>query len=284
VDRAPDHGGTPRLVVTGSDRLAGTAFALDRERLLVGRDDAAEVWLDSPYVSRRHAVIDRTGASVTVTDLGSSGGTTVNGRPAPSPIELRDGDVLCFATVTARFESGRTAPEMTVPVPPSFRREPSPRVDYNVEGQYAGQVNNVAGNQFNHYQQFNQARDNFLREIAAGRSRARRLIWLGLFLTVAGGGTYLLTVLHTAGQIDSLLQTGADNPDVDPSPPRLFGPQVAGVSVGLVGYAVAALGCLLMVVGLVLHVVATSRRKQTYAATPYLPGPVPWSAPPNQMR
>lgn len=71
-------------VVTG-DQLAvecgGRSYRFDpgTDRL-VGRDDSADVVSSNPTVSRRHAVLRHDGANWTLEDLGSSGGTYVDGR------------------------------------------------------------------------------------------------------------------------------------------------------------------------------------------------------------
>jgi FHA domain len=61
-------------------------------------------------VSREHALLKRGSQAITVTDLGSTNGTTVNGvRLAPnSPQALRDGDELRLGKLTLHvfFESG----------------------------------------------------------------------------------------------------------------------------------------------------------------------------------
>ncbi|MFD0526002.1 hypothetical protein ACFQ1I_46215 [Kitasatospora arboriphila] len=44
--------------------------------------------------------------------------------------------------------------------------------------------------------------------------------------------------------------------------PDLLGPKVAGVPVGAIGFAMASVGTILTVIGIVLHVVATSRRRR----------------------
>src|SRR3954468_20697822 len=63
-------------IVGGPD--AGRARPLERGRLTIGRDPAADVQLDDPDVSRRHAAIE-VGRTVTVRDLGSTNGTRVDG-------------------------------------------------------------------------------------------------------------------------------------------------------------------------------------------------------------
>jgi hypothetical protein len=74
-----------------------TLLALDwsgnREELLVGRDDACDVVLADPTVSRRHArLLFRAGGWI-VQDLESTNGTILNGRPIGRS-ELRPGDRL----------------------------------------------------------------------------------------------------------------------------------------------------------------------------------------------
>ena len=92
-----------------------------------------------------------------------------------------------------------------------------------------------------HVQYVNQQRENFLREVAATRTKARWLVWLGFVMFVVG-----------------------------------FGPSVGGIPIGLIGWTLAATGTLLLVLGIVLHVVATSRRKQAYREFPVLS---PWQGP-----
>ncbi len=69
-------------------------------------------------------------------------------------------------------------------------------------------------------------------------------------------------------QVSTDIQTGSTDPPVSP-----FGRDIAGIPSGLLGWALAALGMLLLVVGIVLHIVATSRRKRVERE---LPVPAPW--------
>ena len=68
---------------------------------VVGRDPWAQVWIDEPAMSARHAIVSSDGnGKVSITDLGGRNGTTVNGAAvrAGEPVELRSGD---------RIEMGR---------------------------------------------------------------------------------------------------------------------------------------------------------------------------------
>jgi FHA domain len=275
---------TPHLVVTSSGPLQGSAVDLLGPRLIVGRGEHSDIRVEDPFVSRSHALIERSAGRTFVTDLGSLGGTTVNGTVARSPVELHDGDVVCFATVCTRYEVGRRGANatMTIPVVPAGagRESPTPvtHVDFTTERQSADQLNNVAGNQYNQYlQQVNAARASFVREVAASRTRARRMIWLGLLLFLGGGGTYTWAILRAASEIDGATSDTSFGSGL----PELFGPKVGGVPIGLIGFAVAFVGLVMMLVGLVLHVVATSRQRR-YDTTPPL-APVPaWPLVPPQ--
>jgi hypothetical protein len=112
------------------------------------------------------------------------------------------------------------------------------------------------------------ARDNFLREIAATRTKARWLVWTGFLAFVVGFALFAAADLGFLKQVSTDIQTGSTDPPVSP-----FGRDIAGIPSGLLGWALAALGMLLLVVGIVLHIVATSRRKRVERE---LPVPAPW--------
>ncbi len=77
--------------------IAGTRTALEPPGVSVGRGSQADIRVDDPGVSRRHVEIRMqigTGApTVSVVDLGSTNGTTVNGRRIQHA-QLTDGDVV----------------------------------------------------------------------------------------------------------------------------------------------------------------------------------------------
>jgi DNA-binding winged helix-turn-helix (wHTH) protein len=64
-------------------------IALHEGENLLGRTEDAVAWIDSASVSRRHARIVVTPARVTLEDLGSRNGTSVNGRRLDRSTELR---------------------------------------------------------------------------------------------------------------------------------------------------------------------------------------------------
>jgi FHA domain len=328
----PDLAGVPHLVVLAPDASRGRLIEISGEYLTVGRESTCDVRLDDPHVSRKHAALERRGDAVFVKDLGSSGGTFVNGTPATTT-ELRGGDVVAFATVHARFvappkaaEETRAMPTQAIPpqaIPPQAmppqdrplrpgpppRREPPvdppeqrpwppptgdlPRVPagppeqrpgppptgdvpavaarYEIGRQKGEVISNVGRDQYNaHVQQVIQQRDSFLRDIAATRTKARWLIWIGFLLFVAGGTLFVAADFNFIKQVSNSVQNGsAPPPTLSP-----FGRNIHGVPSGLLGWAVAAVGTLLLVLGIVLHVVATSRRRRVERQYPL---PMPWS-------
>ncbi len=264
----------PQLVVIQPSRLRGTVYALTGGRVVVGREEGCELHFDDATVSRTHAALERSGGETLVTDLGSSNGTTINGDPVDATgRRLRAGDIVRFGAVELRFQLSQGHAE-----PPTGRVPPTApdNVEYRVQSQSAGQLNNVGHDQYNAYiQQVREERDSFARDIASTKTKASRLIWIGFAMFVVGLGTYAWAIIRFVGQVDRL---SIDEPDVF-DPPSLFGPQVAGIPIGLIGFALAGIGSLLLVVGIVLHVVAAARRRrlETQSPAPWqVVPPAPW--------
>jgi FHA domain len=262
-----DSGGLPHLVVLkpGSDR--GRRIPLDRDYLVVGREQACDVRFDDPSVSRTHAALQRRGNMVYVEDLGSSAGTFVNGVATTAARELHFGDVLAFAAVAARLETGGGVAGETGAMPV---RPAEAAVVHHIDEQRAGVINNVDRDQYiSQVQYVNQQRENFLREVAATKTKARWLAWTGFVMFVVGFGIFAAADLSFIKAIVDAIQTGGEPPPTI-SP---FGREIGGVPFGLAGWALAVLGMILLVVGIVLHIVATSRRRRAYREFPVLP---PW--------
>lgn len=90
-----------------SGSVLGMRFALSGRSTQVGRDPQSPIALNDPTVSRLHARFDRKGEEWTVTDLGSTNGTFVNGnRLAPNtPATLAPGDEIKVGEVAFVFEA-----------------------------------------------------------------------------------------------------------------------------------------------------------------------------------
>lgn len=82
-----------------SAHAAGAALPEDKQEVVVGRDPSADLRVDSPQVSRRHARLLRSGGGWLVEDLGSSNGTYINGQPVTQATPLGRDDVLSLGSV-----------------------------------------------------------------------------------------------------------------------------------------------------------------------------------------
>ena len=93
----------PRYRLTGRhDRLGQVEVELGDGELVLGRDPGADVTLDDPQVSRRHARLTASVGSVSVQDLGSTNGTYVNGERVTAA-DLHEGDQLRIGEITLQL-------------------------------------------------------------------------------------------------------------------------------------------------------------------------------------
>ncbi len=92
------------LVVRAGGGRVGESFALDHERMSIGRRPDSEVFLDDVTVSRDHAILVRRGDDVFLDDLGSLNGTYVNRRRIDSH-RLEDGDEVQIGKYKLTFLS-----------------------------------------------------------------------------------------------------------------------------------------------------------------------------------
>jgi hypothetical protein len=111
----------PARAVLVVDDPAGSGMA-DAEiegRVELGRDPGGDVVVDHPGVSWRHVALapDRSGGW-TVTDLGSTNGTTVDGEPITGPTRLAPG---------AEIGLGADGPRLRLQVPASRGHQVGPR-------------------------------------------------------------------------------------------------------------------------------------------------------------
>jgi serine protease Do len=86
----------PHLLVSDGP-LAGRRFAIG-DGLIVGRQDA-DLLLDDPQVSRRHAVVRPVDGHLEIEDLGSINGTFVNGARVDGPRRLSPGDEIAIGPI-----------------------------------------------------------------------------------------------------------------------------------------------------------------------------------------
>jgi len=92
VEEEVDKVGAALVIRSGGGR-AGESFAIDGDRMSIGRTPDAQVFLDDVTVSRNHALIVRRRDGLYIDDLGSLNGTYVNRRRIESH-KLEDGDEI----------------------------------------------------------------------------------------------------------------------------------------------------------------------------------------------
>jgi len=84
----------PALVVRSGGGRTGETFPLEGDETTIGRSPECEIFLDDVTVSRRHAIVRRSGGGLEIEDLGSLNGTYLNRKRIESPARLSDGNEL----------------------------------------------------------------------------------------------------------------------------------------------------------------------------------------------
>jgi hypothetical protein len=89
-------GGYPQQMTAtiSLDDGSGRSYQLTEGTHVIGRGQDSAFRLPDTGVSRRHLEINWDGHQATLTDLGSTNGTTVNGNPIQQTWQLNDGDVI----------------------------------------------------------------------------------------------------------------------------------------------------------------------------------------------
>ena len=121
-----DEANIPHLVVIEPAERVGLSLSLSGPQLVIGKSASADLVIDDPYVSGRHALVTTDGSGqVTIIDLNSTSGTFVNGERVTGARVLEPGDRVQFADVVARFEAGNPAAG-DAPTQPSSAGMPAP--------------------------------------------------------------------------------------------------------------------------------------------------------------
>jgi hypothetical protein len=92
VERAPGH-------------RAGMIYDIG-EGAILGRGDAAEIRLEDPFASSRHARVAAQGGIVLIEDLGSTNGTYLNEELLQGPQPLHHGDRVRIGDSEFTYEEG----------------------------------------------------------------------------------------------------------------------------------------------------------------------------------
>lgn len=111
----------PKLTLLLGRRVM-QAYDFKQASIVVGRDESADVLIDNPSVSRRHAEIKLSDSGWVVEDLGSSNGTYFKGQKIQGSQSIGLGDEIGFGKFSIVF--GKALGEGEVPV-----AKPSPMAD-----------------------------------------------------------------------------------------------------------------------------------------------------------
>ncbi len=94
---------TLRARVTVTKGGSGT-YELDDREHTIGRSRRADIVVPDPSVSGRHAMLSPRGVAFVLEDLGSTNGTTVNGRPIAGEHVLEGGETIGIGEARIRYE------------------------------------------------------------------------------------------------------------------------------------------------------------------------------------
>ncbi len=98
---------SPSLLVVISGRPLGKSFSLNKERMFLGRDLAADISIGDTSISRKHVEFEVSQTGVLLHDLGSTNGTFVNDQKTTSK-DLMDGDLIrCGNTILKFLKEGK---------------------------------------------------------------------------------------------------------------------------------------------------------------------------------
>ena len=102
LDEVVSHGAA--LVIRAGGGRAGESFAIEGERMTIGRRPDSTIFLDDVTVSRDHAILIHRGSQWFIDDCGSLNGTYVN-RERIDSSGLTDGDELQVGKFKLTFRS-----------------------------------------------------------------------------------------------------------------------------------------------------------------------------------
>ena len=97
------HRSPQRVVARAPGHEEGMIYDVDGD-LVLGRGDRAEIRLEDPFASSRHARIFQQGNAVVIEDLGSTNGTYLNEEVLQTPRPLHPGDRVRIGDSEFTFE------------------------------------------------------------------------------------------------------------------------------------------------------------------------------------
>ncbi len=88
------------VFITGADK--GNVIAVDKERMIIGRDRDSDIFINKKFVSKKHAKIVTSENKAEITDFGSTNGTYLNDAQIKSA-ELKDRDEIRIGDVILQY-------------------------------------------------------------------------------------------------------------------------------------------------------------------------------------
>lgn len=99
---------------------------IEQTPFTIGRGEENDLQINSTSVSRVHAELSRTSGGYQLRDLGSTNGTTVNGRPLGETL-LQDGDAVAVADIELTFSCSSLGRLQRMVTQPLAAPQPAPR-------------------------------------------------------------------------------------------------------------------------------------------------------------
>ncbi len=101
----------PEITIRSADGNT-TRFALEKERVTIGRSRENDIFLPDQWLSRQHAAIRRDAGGFVLVDLGSKNGTLVNDAQIKDDrVLLHDGDIIKLGEHLLTYQDARHPPE-----------------------------------------------------------------------------------------------------------------------------------------------------------------------------
>jgi pSer/pThr/pTyr-binding forkhead associated (FHA) protein len=117
-------GGAALVIRAGAG--AGSEHPVEGELILGREHGSADLVIQDPGVSRRHACVFPDDGALIVEDLGSSNGTYVNGERISGPVELGAGDEVRLGTTVLGVEGGTAVTALMPAGAPPTEAHPGP--------------------------------------------------------------------------------------------------------------------------------------------------------------
>ena len=86
-------------------RCVGQSVRLFGERTVIGRHPSCDIMLENVAVARKHVLIEECLGEYYVEDMGSRGGTLLNGIRMTGRTPLKNGDLIRVCDVVLRFNT-----------------------------------------------------------------------------------------------------------------------------------------------------------------------------------